>query len=127
MEIKDLAATVDEFHAKRQARLEADKLAAALKKEESKFKALIIATLREQEVDVVGGKELTVTLVTKQKPTAADWEALYAYIKENDAFDLLHRRLTEKAVKERWGNDEVVPGVIEVDIDDLSLSTVRPT
>ena len=126
MEASELAAIVDEFHRVRETRLAADRTAKALKSSESRLKATIIAELREQGVPVVGGETLTVTLVKEGKPTCQDWPALYAYIHDNDAYDLLEKRLLKSAVKARWEDSENVPGVIEVDVYDLSLSTVRP-
>ena len=120
-----LSRMVDRFHDAREQRLEADRRAAALKKEENDLKQLIIDNLLSSGTDVIGGRVLTVTLVKKSKPSAQDWGAIYDYIKEHDAFDLLHRRLTEKAVKERWDAEENVPGVVELTVNDLSLSTQR--
>lgn len=46
-------------------------------------------------------------------PQAADWEAVYAWIKENDAFDILERRLKKTFVKEYMDNNDgaLPPGV----------------
>lgn len=40
-----------------------------------------------------------------------DWDAIYAYIKKNNAFELLHKRLTAAAVEERAEAGKPVPGV----------------
>ena len=125
MEAKELAALVDAYEVTRAGRLSLEKDVKVLQSAENAHKAKIIEELQRQEVDVVGGKLLTVTLVKKIKPQAADWADLYEFIQANGAFDLLHRRLTEKAVKDRWENGEVLPGVIEVEVFDLSRSTVR--
>lgn len=37
-------------------------------------------------------------------PTAADWSAFYAWVKENDAFDALEKRITRTFVK-NWMDD----------------------
>jgi len=37
-------------------------------------------------------------------PTAADWQAFYAWVKENDAFDALEKRITRTFVK-NWMDD----------------------
>lgn len=46
-------------------------------------------------------------------PSAADWKLLYDFIRENDAFEMLERRITRKAVKEYMeaNNDALPPGV----------------
>lgn len=127
MEVAELAAMVDTFHRTRQERLEADKIASALKKKENDLKAGIIQELQRQEVDVVGGKELTVTLVIEKKPSVSNWGIFYNYIRETGQFDLLHRRVAVTAVKERWEQNVYVPGVTEIAVPNLSLSTVRRT
>ena len=50
------------------------------------------------------------------KPAATDWTAFYNWIKENDAFEFLHKRISSEAVKnfmDRHKEDEVglPPGV----------------
>ena len=50
------------------------------------------------------------------KPRATDWTAFYNWIKENDAFEFLHKRITADAVAaymEQHKDDEVAlpPGV----------------
>lgn len=124
---QQFAALVDNYHLKKQERLKADRTASALKKSERNLKETIIHHLREQDVKVIGGTYLTVTLQKIGRPSVADWPTLYEYISENEAYDLLHRRLTTSAVEERWENGENIPGVVEVDVYELSESTVRPT
>ncbi len=50
------------------------------------------------------------------KPRATDWTAFYAWIKENDAFEFLHKRITADSVAaymEQHKDDEVAlpPGI----------------
>lgn len=42
---------------------------------------------------------------------AVDWNAIYQYIDENDAIDLLQKRLTPTAVTDRFNAGEHIPGV----------------
>lgn len=44
-------------------------------------------------------------------PTVTKWEDVLAYIRAEHALDLLQRRLTESAVKTRWDNGIIVPGI----------------
>lgn len=37
-------------------------------------------------------------------PTAADWQAFYAWVKQNDAFDALEKRITRTFIK-NWMDD----------------------
>lgn len=122
MELADIASLVDEFGTKRDARLAADKVAAKLKEEEGLLKERIISALRAAESTTIGGALFGVNLQKKVKPVAQDWAQIHAYILENQALDLLHRRLTEEAVKLRWADGIVVPGVGEYDVYDLTVS-----
>lgn len=41
----------------------------------------------------------------KESATVADWDAVIRYIKENDAYDLLEKRVSKTAVKDRMEQD----------------------
>ena len=47
------------------------------------------------------------------QPSGSDWNALYAWIKENDAFDFLERRIKRTAVSDymKANEDALPPGV----------------
>jgi hypothetical protein len=47
----------------------------------------------------------------KPTPKADDWAQVWSYIRENNAFDLLHKRLTETAVMARFNAQEPIPGI----------------
>lgn len=122
MELKDLSAMVDAFYETRDKRLEADRVAEKLKKEETNLKAAIISALNINEVGSIGGTLCRVTLKRDDKPVCEDWPALYAYIRERNEFDLLHKRITEGAVKLRWEEGIVLPGVVKFPLLDLTVS-----
>lgn len=113
---------VDAYIAKRDERLKMDKEAAALKEHEDDLHKTIIAKLREQGATAYGGLRGVVKLHEKQEPNVEDWPATYAFIKENDAWELLHKRITVTAVKERWDAGEAVPGVGRVTKYNLTVS-----
>jgi hypothetical protein len=72
---------------------------------------------------LLAGEDLgsAVTLVTKDKPTVTDWPALYLYIGQHKAFELLQRRVTESAVMERWAEGEAIPGVGRFPVHDIKV------
>lgn len=105
----------------RAARLEADKVAAALQKEENTIKAQIFEALEDQGRDGCITNGYVYSVVETQKPSPADWGAIYTFIVENNAFELLQKRLSDSAVKERWDSGENVPGVVEVTLRNLSV------
>jgi hypothetical protein len=52
---------------------------------------------------------------SKPVPRTEDWTKVWAYIRENNAFDLLHKRLTETAVMARFNANEPIPGIVTDD------------
>jgi len=124
MDKVNLPEYVDKLHTLRVARLAADKESRKLKKQEDDVNAFIIAEMREKAITEAHGELLVVELDVKEKGSVDNWDALWSYIRENNAFELLHKRLTDSAVKERWDAGEEVPGVEKVDVYKLILSTI---
>jgi hypothetical protein len=120
-EIKTLA---DFWGMKRIERLAAQKIVDKIEDEEKQLKAQLIQACKEAGISSIGGSKYGANYKTKDKPTVGDWAKLYAFIKENDAFDLLHKRLTEKAVEERWEDNVEIPGVVKFPVDDITMFTV---
>lgn len=52
----------------------------------------------------------TVSMTTNIVPTVTDWQAVYNYIHVNEAYDLLQRRVSSTAWKERLEDGEI-PGI----------------
>ena len=48
----------------------------------------------------------TISMVETEVARVQDWEQLYSYIKENNAFDLLQRRVSNPAWRDRLENEE---------------------
>jgi hypothetical protein len=122
MDISELAVVADNYSAARDARLALQKEVDKLQENESALKAVLIDALRSSGAMGVAGQKVRVTLVTKDEPTVRDWADLYDYIKENDAFDLLQKRLSAPAVRERWEAKEEIPGVGTIPVQNLSIN-----
>lgn len=122
MQLKDLSKLVDEYHAAREARLKLDREAEKLAELERGFKDAIIAHMEEQKVSTVGGTSCTVKLKITPKPTVKNWQEVYEYVKSNDAFDVLYKRVNEKAISERQEQGEEVPGLEWFLVATLSVS-----
>lgn len=121
----DTNTLIDEYIEAREARLAADRVAADLDKKEKALANMLIANMRAEGNPIRGTSRGTVTMHTKIKHNATDWRALYDYIKANDAFDLLHKRITEEAVNVRKADGVVVPGVSEFEVYTLTVSNPR--
>lgn len=115
----------DAYYETRQARLAADKVAADLKVRETQLQEHLIRELNHQEAaQGVSGSKARVTLKRENTPVVKDWDEFYKWVRENNAFEFLQRRLNTKPVKERWTENEQVPGVGEFPVFKLSVAKV---
>lgn len=68
----------------------------------------------------------TVSQITKTEYWTNDWESLYKFIKENDAFHLLHKRVNQSGMKEFLEeNPSLHPAGLNVD-QEYSIRVTRP-
>lgn len=93
--------------------------AAELKEVEDVFKVLESATIRKivasgtedapcmQMGAVADGFRISATITETDVPTADDWGKIYEYILENNAFELLQKRLSAKACLEAAEFEEI--------------------
>lgn len=107
---KSMAACADLLYTIREERLEADRAAAALKERETALVNHIIEKMDKQASGAVG-KTHTIRIVTKAKPVVNDWAKFYAYVQKFGAFDMLQKRLGEKAVEDRLAAGKKIPGL----------------
>lgn len=68
--------------------------------------ALDTAGLEHAKIDGV-----SVTVSEQTMPNVNDWDALYAFIKEHDAFYMLQRRVSTGPYREMLQMEQEVPGV----------------
>jgi hypothetical protein len=106
-----LAACGDLLYQLREERLAMQAKVDAIAAHESVLKDHLINSLPKDDATGVRGKVAQVVINTKSVPTAQDWTKIQAYIRKNDAFDLLQRRLNDAAVMERIEHGKKVPGV----------------
>lgn len=117
-----LGELIDKLYQKRTERLALSKQVDAFKAEESDLRRLIIQRLQDAGLDSGRGSLATASITTDDQASVKDWEAFENYILEHKSFDLLQRRVSITAVRARWENSEVVPGVEKVTLSDLSLT-----
>lgn len=121
---KKLGEVADLLYATRAKRLAMDKQVEDLKSQESALKQHLIDNLPKSETTGVAGKTARVQVVVKQRVGVDNWDALYAHIKKTGSFDLLQRRVSDTAVKDRWENSKQVPGVSATPVVDVSITKV---
>lgn len=120
---KTIGACADELFEIKTLRLQLQRVVDALSTDETTLKNHIINTLPKTDTGAAG-KLARVSVETKTVPQVANWDKLYAYIKKTGSFDLLHKRLSDKAVTERWESKRIVPGVEEFQLTTVSLNKI---
>jgi hypothetical protein len=93
-----------------------------LKTEADALEAQIKSTMINQGLTVAAGETARVTLSEEVNPTVENWDELYQYIKDNNAFYLLQRRVAATAFRETLQADTVVPGVRGVTTHKLAIN-----
>lgn len=68
--------------------------------------------------------EFSLDISTKDEPLTTDWPRLLEYIKTTGSVDLLQKRLTVSAVKQRWDDKIELPGVDHVNKVAFKISKV---
>ena len=119
---KTLGACADMFYDLRNQRLTVERQAAEIGRDEAALKDHIIRLLPKDDATGVRGKVAQASIDTKKKPTPEDWTKIRKFIKRTGDFDLLQRRLNDKAVESRWEAGEEIPGVGSFNVVTLSCT-----
>jgi len=103
----EIAALIKEYNSTRNERLKLDEQSKKLKvREDSILDNLTAAS-------VTSGKYGAYQAIVAKTKVArvTDWHNFHAYIKENDALDMLTKHITQSAIMARINEGELVPGV----------------
>lgn len=104
---------------------------------EKKVKQHIIDNLSKSADTGAAGLRYRAQVVTKKVPrikvaedaepgqsTVAGWAAFWAYVRETGRFDLMQKRLADKAIKDMFDAGEDVPGVELFSQPDVSITKI---
>lgn len=105
---------------KAKAQKEVDDIAAKI----SILQEHLIAVLPKSEQTGAVGKIAKALVKVTQEPVVKNWDAFYAYVARTKSWDLLQRRLSGAAVKERWEAKKQVPGVETEAIIKVSVTKI---
>lgn len=117
----DLHSLVNQYLASRAQRLAKEKEAKVMEANEVMLKKAIIAKAKEQELAVIGTNLGTVKITYRDVPKATVWPEVWQYIVEHNAFDILHRRLTDTAIRDRIAAGETIPGITFTPVASVSV------
>lgn len=119
---KTLGGCADRLQALRQEKAKLNKELQALDAEYKELKEKLIQELPKSQAEGVTGRQARAKIVTKHVPSVKDWGRFYKYVARTKSFDLLQRRVSEAAVKERWEAKKQVPGVEPYQVVTVSVT-----
>jgi len=117
-----LGEAIDHLYTVRAERLALAKKVKEKQVDEAKAKLDVLKKLGEMGLEKASGKLATAGILTDDVPFIKDWDAIYAYIKENDRFDLIQKRIGVVAWRELYQDGILVPGTEAAVDTDLSLT-----
>lgn len=135
---KSMGRCADLYHDVRELRLAMEKEVEEVKARETEVQEYIIANLSSGEGDTgAAGLKYRAQLVVKPKPrllTGVDpqtlvaregWGLFTSWVRKNDRFDMLQKRIAEPAIME-WQEQEqrVMPGLEMVNVKTLSVTKI---
>lgn len=106
-----LAKLADKYYEARAKRLVLKRECDAMEEKEKELKETLKQELIKAKVQGVRGKVGYADLKDKDIFVVADEEKFHAYIKKNNAWDMLQKKLVESAVAARFDDKKPVPGV----------------
>lgn len=125
---KSLGRCADLYHDVRELRLAMEKEVEAVKSRETEIQEHIINNLSKSDDTGAAGLRYRAQVRSETKPQVNEleggWKAVWSFIAKNNRFDLLQKRLAEKAVADMWDAGEEVPGVAKVHVPKLSITKI---
>jgi len=121
---KSLGVVADQLKKVRELRLLMDKEVKEVKDRETELHEHLIENLSSDETGI-SGKAYHAQVMSKDVATVEDWEAVYDFVVEKDAFHIMGKSLNAKAVKEIYDNGDRIPGVKIMKNKKLSLTKVK--
>ena len=123
---KDLGAAVDGLAALRDARRAIAARAEKAKENETAFETAIFEAFDKSKLEGARGKTAQATIKRSEVPTLETPDEFFAYLRKHpEDIDLLQRRLSTEAARERWAAGVAIPGVGKFTKVSLSLTKVK--
>lgn len=118
----NLGPLIDKLYETRQKRLDLQKQADALKAQEVEMRQEVLATLRSMGMEKGTGSLATCGITVSIDPVVTDWDEVHNFIRENDRFDLLQKRLSAPAWRGLLETGVLIPGTEQTMVMDVSLT-----
>lgn len=123
---KTLAACADLLYETRLARYDLQHEVDDMKKLEAALEERFRLELPQDGASGISGAVARIQLSPKVKPVVEDWDKFYTYVRKNNAFEMLQRRLNEGAARDFADtNGRRVPGTNVMHYTDVSCTAVK--
>ncbi len=109
----------------RKIRLAMEKQVAEVKKRETEIRDHIIDNLSKSDDTGAAGLRYRAQIVVKAVPKIADWGVLCSWVRKNNRFDLLQKRISETAIKDMWEERGNIPGIEKFNAVDVSITKIK--
>ena len=121
---QDIGECIDRMYAIRNERITLARKVAEYKRTENSYMLHIVDELKK--VKLTGGNGSTANASYKMETIpivkTGEWGKLWDYIVEHKAFDMVSKKLSVKAIRERWENGEVIDCLDTMEKPKLSLT-----
>ena len=78
----------------------------------NRLEGAILSTLNDQGAESFRTAHGTAYKSTSTSATVADWDSVLAFVRQNDRWDMLEKRVSKVAVEQfRAANDDLPPGI----------------
>jgi len=118
MNLKDL---IDIYVETKNAR---EELSSQVKEKTEKLTSLesdIMALMSDAGISKAASDKASCTMRMSKHPAIDDWQAFYGYVAQTGQFELLHKRLSSTAFRERWEAGEAIPGTSVSEVWELTV------
>lgn len=119
-----LGRTADLYRDIREVRLAMEKETKEVQARETELREYLINNLSKSDDTGAAGLRYRAQIVMKDVPRAADWPSIHGFVQKTGRFDLLQKRLGEKAVMDMVADGQLIPGVEIVHIPDVSITKI---
>lgn len=116
---------IDRIFTLREMMRDLEKQISVLRDEKAEIEDNLLAEMAEQGIQSVSGKQATASISENIVPAVQDWDAFYVWIRRNNAFYLLQRRVNSAPYRELMDTrrGKALPGVSSVVLRTLNLRT----
>ncbi len=107
-----------------QTKNEREELSSKVKKKTEQLGRLegdIMALMSDAGLSQAASDKASCTMKMTKHPAIKDWNAFYGYVAQTSQFELLHKRLSSTAFRERWVAGEVIPGTSVSEVWELTV------